>query len=232
MSLTLYELVTADGTAISPYVWRSRFALAHKGLRAETVGVEFTDIPTIGDGQFRTVPVLRDGDTWIGDSWDIADYLDSVHPASPIFSSPRERAAQWFFDRWSGKELGLNLFRVVAFDIYERVGSASRSYFRESREKRLGTTLEASHATREGPLAEFRLRLEPARLVLRDTPFLGGSTPSYADYCLISFFIWSGSVATVPLLAHDDILHPWIERCLALYGGISDKLVLPALQSV
>ncbi|MGB3809517.1 MAG: glutathione S-transferase family protein, partial [Parvibaculum sp.] len=32
MTIRLYELVTADGRAISPFVWRIKYALAHKGL--------------------------------------------------------------------------------------------------------------------------------------------------------------------------------------------------------
>ncbi len=229
MSLTLYELVTADGAAISPYAWRSRFALAHKGLRFETAGVGFADIGAIGDGGFKTVPVLHHDDRWIGDSWMIADHLDIAVPRAPLFSSPGERAALRFFDRWLVRELLLNMFRVCVLDIHERLDPGSRDYFRASREARLGATLEEAHAAREGPLAELRLRLEPARLALRDAPFLAGEAPGYADYCLAALFIWGGSVATLPLLAANDPLRPWLDRCLALHDGIGHGLALPGL---
>ena len=37
MSRKFYDLEYADGRHFSPYCWRTRFALAHKGLEAETV---------------------------------------------------------------------------------------------------------------------------------------------------------------------------------------------------
>ena len=38
MTLKLFELVGADPTRpFSPYCWRTRMALAHKGLTAETI---------------------------------------------------------------------------------------------------------------------------------------------------------------------------------------------------
>ena len=34
--IRLYELVLENGRSASPYVWRIRYALAHKGLPCET----------------------------------------------------------------------------------------------------------------------------------------------------------------------------------------------------
>ena len=50
------------------------------------------------------------------------------------------------------------------------------------------------------------------RQQLKDGPFLGGSSPSYADYIAWSAFQWVGSVATLAPLAKDDALRPWFER--------------------
>src|SRR5271155_289864 len=90
--LVLYEVVDAQGAAFSPFVWRTRFALARKGLDPRRVGLGYLDIPSVGPQALTTVPILRHGEHYVGDSWAIADYLDAAFPAQPaVFASPAER---------------------------------------------------------------------------------------------------------------------------------------------
>ena len=76
----LYELALQDGRSASPFVWRIRYALAHKGIPYETVYVGFTEISTLFGGKFKTVPILQHGETVLNESWDIAAYLDREFP--------------------------------------------------------------------------------------------------------------------------------------------------------
>ena len=228
MDRRLFDLSTADGCSISPNVWRTKFVLARKGLSYRTEQVGFTDIGAIGLGIFATLPVLQDGNEWIGDSWAIADYLDRTYPESPSFGTAAERAGVSFFDRWMASEVTAPLFRICAFDILNRLRDSDRAYFRSSREKRLGQSLEATHEQRDADLPILRQRLQPLRLVLRDQSFVGETEPGYADFIAAGALIWGGSVATLPLLADDDALLPWPRRCLDLYGGIGADLALPA----
>jgi hypothetical protein len=62
----LYELALANGRSASPFVWRIRYALAHKGIAFETVKLGFTEIPAVFGGKFKTVPILEHGDTVVG----------------------------------------------------------------------------------------------------------------------------------------------------------------------
>ena len=79
MPLKLYELVgTDDARPFSPFCWRTRMALAHKGLSAETIPWCFTDKAAIASHQSEKVPVLLDGDAAIVDSWVIANYLEDT----------------------------------------------------------------------------------------------------------------------------------------------------------
>jgi hypothetical protein len=55
----LYELVLDNGCPVSPYVWRIRYALAHKGLSCETVPLGFTEISRAFSDRFKTVPERR-----------------------------------------------------------------------------------------------------------------------------------------------------------------------------
>lgn len=226
----LYEVVTEDGCAISPYAWRTRFALAHKGLAYEASGLGFTDIPAIGPGTFKAVPVLEDDDRWISDSWAIASYLDEHYPTAPcIFSSPGEYATLQLVEKWLLVEVVSRLFRVCALDIHDRLRPVDRPHYRQTREARLGRSLEAAHRQREAQVAPLREALKPMRLALQERPFLGGEAANYADFMAVGTFIWAGSVSTLPLLDEDDPLLDWIDRALCLYGGIGERVSLPGI---
>ena len=78
MTIVLYDLVGRGDLRFSPNCWRSRMALAHKGLECEARPVRFTEIASICGGTQQTLPVLQDGDRVIGDSWPIAGYLEGA----------------------------------------------------------------------------------------------------------------------------------------------------------
>ena len=63
MTLVMYERVGHDGRRPSPFSWRIRYALAHKGVPVEFRLVRFADVETIRQlsGQ-HMVPILLDGD--------------------------------------------------------------------------------------------------------------------------------------------------------------------------
>ena len=80
MTIQLYELAGKDDRRFSPYCWRARMALEHKGLDYETVPVRFTDKDLIAFSGQERIPVVRDGDNVVSDSWDIAEYLERQYP--------------------------------------------------------------------------------------------------------------------------------------------------------
>src|SRR5690348_10717265 len=78
--LILYELGGANGQRYSQFSWRTRMALAHKGLEFETVPVRVGDKAAIAFSEQDKVPILRDGEQIVSDSWKIAEYLESAYP--------------------------------------------------------------------------------------------------------------------------------------------------------
>lgn len=233
--LRLYELALANGRSASPYVWRVRYALAHKGLNAEAVPLGFTDIPNTLAGRFKTVPILEHGATALAESWDIVDYLDRTFPDTPrLFSGPAEFAAVRLFDAWFQPEIMRRMATLYVLDIHNAARAADRAYFRQSREARFkGTVLEALTADREARLPAVREAFLPLRLQLARFPFLGGQTPTYADYIALGAFQWVASVSTLPLLAkNDELLRAWLERGLDLFGGLGrDPRTKPLFES-
>ena len=55
---------------------------------------------------------------------------------------------------------------------------------------------------------------------MKDAPFLGGEQPLYADYLVFGAFQWARSISAFQILAADDPLRAWLERCRALHGGL------------
>jgi len=94
-------------------------------------------------------------------------------------------------------------------------------YITYSREKMLGKTLEEMQQGWEGRLPAISAALEPLRIALRESRWLGGSGPNYADYRIMGSILFTASVCKhSPVLADDDPLRDWIERCLDLYDGL------------
>jgi glutathione S-transferase len=81
-SMKLYELIGRDPkNGFSPFAWRTKMVLAHKGLASETIGLRFTEIKeSLSFAGSKTVPVLIDRDQIISDSWNIACYLEEQYP--------------------------------------------------------------------------------------------------------------------------------------------------------
>jgi glutathione S-transferase len=219
----LYEVALGDGRSASPFVWRIRYALAHKGIAFETVKLGFTDIPTVFGGKFKTVPILEHGDTVLAESWDIAEYLDRAFPdRPPVFAGPSELAVIRLTDGWFMNEVMRKMFRLYIKDVHDAARPQDQAYFRTSREKNMkGKTLESFTAERASYLPALRASLQPLRAQLEKFPFLGGSAPNFADYIALGSFYWSASVGTMPMLECNDVLRDWLERGFNLYGGIA-----------
>lgn len=232
MSIVLYDLVGRDNRRFSPTCWRVKLALAHKGLPFTTVPTRFRDIPTIGDGSFKTVPTLVDGDRWVTDSDMIADHLEAAYPDRPsLFGGTGGRALAEFVRLWAQVTLHAPFLRMVVLDIHDHLADeADRGYFRRSREAMLGAGLETVVAGREARIPAFRASLEPLRQLVRVRPFLGGETPLYPDYVMLGAFQWARTVSpfAAELLAGDDQVRAYLGRVLELHDGLGrDALAYP-----
>jgi len=216
----LFELCGTDPERrFSPYCWRIRMALAHKGLETESVPWRFTQSEAIAFADSRTVPVLVDGDQTVADSWAIAEYLDRAYPDRPALFPGRPSALR-FTASWADRVLNAGLVRLIVSDIPSLLGE-EKAYFVESREKRFGMPLEQVTADREAKLPEFRATLQPLRAVVMQQPYVAGDSPDYADYIMFGGFMWARVVSSLQVLEADDPLHGWMERMLDLFGGLA-----------
>lgn len=222
MTIILYDLCARDeDRRFSPHCWKARMALAHKGLPYESRGVPFTRIKEIGNGFSPTVPVIDDNGTMIRDSFDIALYLEQKYPDRPtLFGGAGGEAMARFVEAWAMASVHPPLLGLIVKDIHDILDDPDQAYFRESREKRLGKTLEAVQEGREGRLAAFQAALTPLRNMLAKQPFIGGQGPLFADYLVFGPLQWARVSSPFVRLADDDPVKDWFERCLDLHGGI------------
>lgn len=222
MTITLYELAGADAERrFSPFAWRIRMALKHKGLAFEGLPWRFTEKAVLEKlGAAGRVPVIVDRGKTVHDSFVIAEYLEDAYPDRPsLFGGEAGRALARFVNSWADAGVLGQLFPMLVRDILDQLGPEDAAYFRQSREQRLGGTLEQTVADRDKRLPGFRQFLTPARLTLGKQPFLSGRAPAYADHILFGCFMWARNVSAYQLLAADDPVHAWRERMLDLYDG-------------
>ena len=218
--IVLYDLVGADDRRFSSHCWRIRPALAHKGLSFETVPTPFTSIPRIGDGSFPTLPVIRDGETWVCDSWAIAEYLETTYPDRPsLFGGAAGHALTAFVSQWWRTRLHLFVMPMILRDIHDHLVPEDKDWFAETRAKRFGNSIVALEKGREERRVELRERLGPLRQMLADQQFLGGAAPLYADYLVMGTFMWARKMSPFALVTPDDPIHAWMNRCLDLHDG-------------
>lgn len=218
----LHDLAGRDpALRFSPYCWRTKLALAHKGLPVETTPWRFHEKAVLGYSGQERVPVIRDGATIVSDSWAIAEYLEAQYPGPPaLFNGLGGLALARFINAWADTVLNGGIFPLIVADLFAAIDPADRAYFRASREQRLGMTLEAAQAGRDERLAGFRASLAPLRVVLGTQSFLGGTQPSYADHIVAGSLMWPRCASRFELLADDDPVFAWRARMLDLYGGL------------
>ena len=221
MTMKLWELAGAeDDRLFSPYCWRTRMALAHKGLQAETVPWRVTEKDAIAFSGQGLVPVLRDGDQVVSDSWAIAA-LDAAHPAKPLFEGPQAKSLVFFLSNWCERTLHLPMMRVLVLDLFGNLHAKDKAYFRESREKRYGKTLEEFAGDAREALVVLRAALDPLRPALAAQPYLAGAAPAYADYVVFGAFQWARVISPIRLLEPDDPVYAWRERLLDAHHGVA-----------
>ena len=225
MGLQLYDLAGAEmERRFSPYCWRTKFALMHKGLPYDTIPWRFTDKDAIAFSRQSRVPVLMDDDRVVYDSWTIAIYLEDTYPDRPsLFHGEGGRAVTRFINAWADGVLVGAIARLIVTDILAHLDDKDRAYFRETREKRFGATPEDLTADRETKVLTFRQSLEPMRSMLAAQPYFGGEAPVYADYVVFGCFQWSRCISAFPLLLKDDPVWAWRERLLSVFDGFARK---------
>ncbi|MEO0797630.1 MAG: glutathione S-transferase N-terminal domain-containing protein [Pseudomonadota bacterium] len=226
MTLKLYDLCGSNADVrFSPFCWRSKLALKHKGLDFDAVPWRFTDKDAIAfSGQGR-VPVLVDtahDDKTVSDSWSIATYLDEAYPDRPmLMKDEAARAAAKTIQAWTDGLLFVPLRPIAVKRVWDLLDPNDQTYFRETREAALKQPLEevSSEAAIADGYKKLGQTLRTIEPTLTDHAFLGGAEPFYGDYVVFGTLMWAHAILPNHSLDADTASAAWFERMLDLYGG-------------
>ncbi|MFW6359972.1 MAG: glutathione S-transferase family protein [Chroococcales cyanobacterium] len=183
---------------LSQYSEKVRLILDYKGLEYRKIEV------TPGVGQLelfqksgqRQVPVLKDGNTFVADSTEIAMYLERKYPERPLIPvDPYERGLCLMMEEWADASIGLNSrkaligavnknqnFRASMLpkgtpDIVKSLVGAVPSELLDVLGSGVGF---GGEAVKEAQNA-LKQDLEALSLILQDRPYLVGDVPTLAD---------------------------------------------------
>jgi glutathione S-transferase len=220
--IQLWELGGKGERRYSLFSWRTRMALRHKGLEFQSTPVAMSDKAAIAFSGGKTVPIIKDGETVVRDSWRIAEYLEDNYSERPtLFGGAIGRGVTQAFNTWVDRAVVPAMMPVIVADVHERVAPADEQYFRRQFEGFLKCTLEEARS--RAPQAEERLKqvLAPLEAALKRQPFFCGAAPAYADYILFSVMQWARIMSPRVIFATSEALYGWRERILDLYDGFA-----------
>ncbi len=219
--ITLYDLQLAHGATISPFVWATKYAIAHKGFELDIVDGGFTGIPERTGGKTERLPAIVDDGHWVLDSWVIAEYLDETYPERPtLIPHPSVKALTIALEGWLWGAAISPWMTCFLKQYRDRSLLCDHEYVTESRERMFGRRIEDIIVGREDRLPKVPPALQILRNTLAQNKWFGGNTPNYADYRLLAVFLFTAAVADTPVLTDDDPLRDWIDRGFDLYGGL------------
>jgi glutathione S-transferase len=213
--ITLYDLTFDDGRRPSPYCWRAKLALKHKGLTWRDEPCGFTEKHKIAFADSNTYPVIHDGTKVVKDSWSIAQHLEKTYSDKKLFPNDPGQDFGRFINGWADATVNPTISPMVIGDMVGLVRAVDRAYILENRGKRFGTSDFAGlqKTSRETGVAKVHAVLEPARRVLGQQKFLAGEAPAYPDIILYSSFLWPRTISPgLELLQKDDPVYAWRER--------------------
>ena len=220
--IELWELGGKNERRYSLFSWRTRMALRHKGLEFKSTPVAMSDKPAIAFSGGKTVPIIKEGEAVVRDSWRIAEYLEDNYPERPtLFGGAIGRGVTQAFNTWVDRAVVPAMMPVIVADVHERVDPADEEYFRRQFEGFLKCTLEQARS--RAAQAEERLKrvLEPLEAALKRQPFVCGAAPAYADYILFSVMQWARITSPRVIFDTTQALYGWRERILDLYDAFA-----------
>lgn len=219
--IKFFDLALSHGATISPFVWATKYAIAHKGLEMEVVPGGFTGIMERTGGKSERLPAIVDDGEWVLDSWLIAEHLDAKYPDRPtLIGDPSVKVLTQFIETWLWQTAISPWMTCYLKNYRDWSVPEDHAYVTESRERMFGRKIEDIVLGREDRLPEVPPKLELLRGILKEHKWLGGDSPNYADYRALAVFLFCASVADTPPLTADDPLRDWIDRGFDLYGGL------------
>ena len=204
---------------LSQYSEKVRLILDYKQLEYRKIEVApgVGQIELLQKSGSSQVPVLKDGNTYVADSTEIAFYLERKYPESPIIpSEPLAKGLCLLMEEWADESIGLKgrkaligalnqnqSFRTSILpkeipDVVKAAVGAIPGQFLDVLGTGVGFGGDAVKEARKG----LEQNLEALCLILQERPYLTGDTPTLADLAVaglsISLKLPEGSYLDIP----------------------------------
>ena len=225
--IELYELCGANPVHLfSPFCWRVRMALVHKGLSFRSNPTCFTDKELIAFSGQGKVPVIRDGDTVVYDSLAIFAYLDSQYPEKPLLGDAVASARAKAIDALCTSVLRGGLLKMVLLRVLQACDPKDHAYFRSTREAFFSDRLENVDNPEQGQ-ALLEAAWPVLAAVLKTQPYFDGDEPAGADYLVFGHFMWAYTLGIAPWQDNAPV-NDWFNRLLNIYEAQQGTVVRTA----
>lgn len=206
--IIFFDIPDSKQNGWSPNTWKVRYALNIKGLPYKTVWVEYPDIaavsreigakPTSPGGAIEyTLPAIKDpnNDVVISDSIDIIRYLDETYPNTPQLFNSSIFGLQLATSHALDSILAQDIRPLIVLSIHNNLDSRAQAYFRETRERRFGKSLEDVCPPGEAQSKQWKRLEESFGKVAQwfdgqSGSFFVGDQVSFLDVQLAGFFRW------------------------------------------
>lgn len=223
VTIQLFDLACANQRIFfSPYCWRTRMALRHKGLPFESLPWHFVEKDRLAAAGTTRVPVIVENGRHIADSWAIARHLDEAYPdAPPLMADAAARARAKFIETWCARTVFPLLIPLAVPAVFDIIADKDRAYFRESREARLACRIEDLSKDFDAECAALAQALAPAADALGESLFLAGDAPDYADYVLFGTLMWPYTVSPREIIDPASLVGTWFARLLDAHDGFA-----------
>jgi glutathione S-transferase len=218
--IEMWELAGKDDRRYSTFSWRTRMALRHKRVDVQYRPVHLIDKASIEFSGGTTVPVIRDGEAVVRDSWAIAEHLEQHYPERPsLFGGDVGHGLARLVNNWVDRTVLAAAFPLIACHALSVQHAEDSIYFASLIERLTGLAPAALKAEEKRHRERLSKVVDPARATLKRQAFLSGSEPAYADYVLFSVYQWARVASPLELLAEDPVLRRWFDALLDLHDG-------------
>ena len=202
----------------SPFSEKVRVIFGLKGLAWRSV-IQPTIMPkpelTPLTGGYRRIPVLQIGADVYCDSQVAIAELEARYPSPAVV-----RPGDWAINLWADRLC----FQATVTAVFAEWGDSVPAEFMADREKLSGRPFDVAAMKAGAGVMRAQWRAQAAWIEqgVKDTPFLGGSTPSLGDVAAWMNVWWLNNAApktAETLLAGLDGVKAWRERILAVGHG-------------
>lgn len=211
MTIHFYDLVGKNShVRFSPHCWKVRLSLLAKKLNFVGVDVSYTQKELIEFSGQTLLPVLKNGENIISDSWEIIHHLEAHYPEIPLFTVGEAKAKS--FHNWCNTELVPHIRPMVLLKIHNALLPEDQRYFRSTREKSLGMSLEIYCADEQQHIQGLLKTLKTVNTTLENQRFLGGDSINFDDISLMGMLMWIANIRSISFLNEVPALYEWFTQ--------------------